>query len=144
MFGFFNRQALWLIASRKDLVFKIWHTNMPTCQQLSPKDDCQLQPPNVNNPGVLTSEDYVSLTGLNKEQFQDLSSLLPSLHKSKVRSIIACIAFKQGDLGFTRIRRGTDSKIYYKCSIGIQEWLSALFERISAMSSAEVTRPRLP
>lgn len=144
MFGFFNRQALWLIASRKDLVLKIWHTNMPTCQQLSPKDDCQLQPPNVNNPGVLTSEDYFTLTGLNKEQFQDLSSLLPSLHKSKVRSIIAYIAFKQGDLGFTRIRRGTDSKIYYKCSIGIQEWLSALFERISAMSSAEVTRPRLP
>lgn len=42
-----------------------------------------LQPPNFNNLAVHTSEDYFNLTGLHKEQFQDLASLLPSLHKSK-------------------------------------------------------------
>lgn len=42
-----------------------------------------LPPPNFNNPAVHTSEDYFNLTGLHKDQFQDLASLLPSLHKSK-------------------------------------------------------------
>lgn len=58
-----------------------------------------LQPPNFNNLAVHTSEDYFNLTGLHKEQFQDLASLLPSY---------------------------TNPKIYYNCSKGIQEWLSAL------------------
>lgn len=61
-----------------------------------------LQPPNFNNPAVHTSEDYFNLTGLHKDQFQDLASLLPSLHKSK------------------------DLLHYYTCWKGIQEWLSAL------------------
>lgn len=81
-----------LIASRKD---QNWFSRSDICQlvtnirQMMTANCSHL---NFDNPAVLTSEDYFTLTGLNKEQFKDLASSLRSLHNSKVRSIRTCIA----------------------------------------------------
>lgn len=85
--GFFNRHALRLIASRKN---QNWFSRSDICQlvtnirQMMTANCSHL---NFDNPAFLTSEDYFTLTGLNKEQFQDLASSLSSLQNSKVRSI---------------------------------------------------------
>lgn len=98
--GFFNRHALGLIASRKD---QNW---------FSRSDICHL---NFDDPAVLTSEDYFNLTGLNKQQCQDLASSLSSLHSSKVRSIRTCIASC-----LMKLRTGLSNKVI-SVLLGLEE-----------------------
>lgn len=113
--GFFNRHALKLIASRKD---QNWFSRSDICQlvtnirQMMTANCSHL---NFDNPAVLTSEDYFTLTGLNKEQFQDLSSSLRSLHNSKVRSIRTCIASC-----LMKLRTGLSNKVI-SVLLGLEE-----------------------
>lgn len=70
---------------------------------------------NFDDPAVLTSEDYFNLTGLNKQQCQDLASSLSSLHSSKVRSIRTCIASC-----LMKLRTGLSNKVI-SVLLGLEE-----------------------
>lgn len=114
--GFFNRHALELNTSRKD---KNWFSRSDVCQLVT--NICQMMTArcshlNFDNPAVLTSEDYFTHTGLNKEQFlQDLASSLSSLHNMKVRSIRTCIASC-----LMKLRTGLSNKVI-SVLLGLEE-----------------------
>lgn len=45
-----------------------------------------------DNPESLTDEEYYNLTGLSKEQFEDLACSASSIRQSSVRSVRTCVA----------------------------------------------------
>lgn len=59
-----------------------------------------------DNPKSLTDEEYYNLTGLSKEQFEDLSCSATSIRQSSVRSVRTCVAILM-----TKLRTGLPNHI---------------------------------